>query len=51
MSTPSASTESSVFIRPMKDADLGEARRVFRLAFGTFLGVPDPETFWGRLDS
>ena len=46
MSTPSASTESSVLIRPMKEADLGEARRIFRLAFGTFLGVPDPEAFW-----
>ena len=46
MSTPSASTESSVFIRAMKEADLGEARRIFRLAFGTFLGVPDPEAFW-----
>ena len=30
----------------MKEADLGEARRIFRLAFGTFLGVPDPEAFW-----
>ena len=47
MSTPSATTESSVFIRPMKEADLGEARRIFRLAFGTFLGVQDhPEAFW-----
>ncbi len=45
MSTP-ASTESNVLIRPMKEADLGEARRIFRLAFGTFLGVPDPEAFW-----
>jgi hypothetical protein len=46
MSTPSASTESSVLIRAMKEADLGEARSIFRLAFGTFLGVPDPEAFW-----
>jgi GNAT superfamily N-acetyltransferase len=26
--------------------DLVEARRIFRVAFGTFLGAPDPENFW-----
>src|ERR1700739_1520541 len=46
MSTPSASAQSSVSIRPMKEADLEEARRIFRVAFGTFLGVPDPDAFW-----
>jgi hypothetical protein len=30
----------------MQEADLGEARRIFRLAFGTFLGVPDSKAFW-----
>jgi len=29
----------------MQEADLVEARRIFRMAFGTFLGVPDPESF------
>ncbi len=43
MSTPSA---IKVLIRPMEESDLDEARRIFRLAFGTFLGVPDPEAFW-----
>jgi len=33
-------------IRPLYESDLPEADRVFRLAFGTFLGVPDPLTFW-----
>ena len=46
MSTPSPTTElSNVSIRPMQEADLVEARRIFRMAFGTFLGAPDPETF------
>jgi GNAT superfamily N-acetyltransferase len=35
-----------VTIRPLYERDLPEADRVFRLAFGTFLGVPDPLTFW-----
>jgi GNAT superfamily N-acetyltransferase len=29
----------------MQEADLGEARRIFRVAFGTSIGVPDPESF------
>lgn len=32
-------------IRPVKEADLADARRIFRLAFGTFMRVPDPESF------
>jgi GNAT superfamily N-acetyltransferase len=37
-----------VLVRPMSAGDLPEATRIFRLAFGTFLGVPDLSTF--RLD-
>jgi N-acetylglutamate synthase-like GNAT family acetyltransferase len=29
----------------MRKTDLGEARRIFRVAFGTFIGVPDPDSF------
>jgi len=29
----------------MQEADLPAARRIFRLAFGTFVGHPDPENF------
>ena len=36
---------TSVSIRPMQEADLVEARRIFRVAFGTFIGVPVPEAF------
>lgn len=36
----------NVLTRPMREPDLEEARRIFRVAFGTFLGVPNPEAFW-----
>ena len=32
-------------VRPLLERDLPEAQRIIRLAFGTFLGVPDPEKF------
>ena len=32
-------------IRPMRESDLSAARRILRLAFGTFAGVADPEDF------
>ena len=34
----------------MKEADLGAADRVMRVAFGTFLGLPDPSQFMGDAD-
>ncbi|HTV88368.1 MAG TPA: GNAT family N-acetyltransferase [Stellaceae bacterium] len=37
-------------IRPLATRDLAEVQRVIRVAFGTFLGVPDPEKFLGDLD-
>ncbi len=44
MSTPSPDAQSlSISIRPMQEADLADARRICRIAFGTFLGLPDPE--------
>ena len=30
--------------------DLPDAARIVRLAFGTFLGAPDPDTFWADRD-
>src|SRR5689334_21146679 len=38
---------SPVVIRPLTEADLVDADRVFRVAFGTFLGAPDPRQFFG----
>lgn len=37
-------------IGPLREEDLGEANRVMRLAFGTFLGLPDPLQFMGDRD-
>jgi GNAT superfamily N-acetyltransferase len=39
-----------VLIRPLRESDLPAAERVCRLAFGTFLGAPEPETFWADRD-
>jgi GNAT superfamily N-acetyltransferase len=38
----------AVRVRPMTKEDLPEAERIFRLAFGTFLGLPDPMQFAGE---
>ena len=35
-----------VSIRPLREHELSEADRIFRLAFGTFIGLPDPMTFF-----
>jgi GNAT superfamily N-acetyltransferase len=32
-------------VRPLRETDLAEADSIFRLAFGTFLGLPDPNQF------
>lgn len=37
-------------IRPLSERDLDAADRIFRLAFGTFLGLPDPLQFAGDTD-
>ena len=37
-------------IAPLAEFELPEARRIVRTAFGTFLGVPDPEAFWADRD-
>jgi hypothetical protein len=39
-----------VRVRPLEEADLDEADRIMRLAFGTFLGLPDPGGFMGDAD-
>lgn len=43
-----ATTE--VIIRPLTEDDLTEADRIMRLAFGTFLGMPDPMRFFEGAD-
>jgi hypothetical protein len=39
-----------VTIGPLLERQLPEADRIFRLAFGTFLGLPDPSRFAGDSD-
>jgi predicted N-acetyltransferase YhbS len=46
MSTPAQIDKSGIVVRPMQESDHAEARAIFRLAFGTFIGVPNPEAFW-----
>jgi hypothetical protein len=41
---------AAVRVRPLVAGDLDEADRIFRVAFGTFLGVPEPERFFGDVD-
>ena len=40
----------SVEIAPLGPADLDEAHRIFNVAFGTFLGAPDPTKTFGDRD-
>ncbi|MFB6643287.1 GNAT family N-acetyltransferase [Streptomyces chartreusis] len=44
------SVAASVSVRPLAEPDLDRADEIFRVAFGTFLGVPEPETFFGTAD-
>jgi GNAT superfamily N-acetyltransferase len=39
--------ETDVMVRPPTETDLPDADRIFRLAFGTFLGLPDPARTFG----
>jgi GNAT superfamily N-acetyltransferase len=41
---------AGVLVRPLAEQDLEEADRIFRVAFGTFLGAPEPEKFSGDAD-
>jgi len=43
-------TAIEIAIRPFRENDLTDADSVFRLAFGTFIGLPDPMTFGGDAD-
>ncbi len=33
---------TQIKIRLLKEQELPEANKIFRLAFGTFIGLPDP---------
>jgi len=40
----------TIHVRPLRENDLPEADRIFRLAFGTFMGLPDPMAFAAGAD-
>jgi GNAT superfamily N-acetyltransferase len=44
------SKNDAVRISALRESELGEAVRIVRLAFGTFLGLPDPMQFMGDRD-
>jgi len=46
-SEASAEGPLDVVIRPLREDELDQADRIMRLAFGTFLGLPDPLAFMG----
>ena len=40
-------TKSKIIVRPLQETDLSTADTIMRLAFGTFIGLPDPMAFMG----
>ena len=40
-------TSDQVKIRPLMESELEDADRIMRIAFGTFIGLPDPAEFMG----
>src|SRR6185437_11049965 len=40
-------TNLDITVRPLREADLPAADSIMRLAFGTFIGLPDPMAFMG----
>ena len=44
---PAPQTRVETIIRPLAKSDLDAADRIVRVAFGTFLGLPDPAAFMG----
>ncbi len=51
-SSPSSSTQKrpEATVRLLREEDLAAANRIMRLAFGTFLGLPEPLKFMGDAD-
>ena len=40
-------TKSDIIIHPLRETELSTADSIMRLAFGTFIGLPDPMAFMG----
>lgn len=50
MTIPPSSAHAPPSIAPLTEAQLPDATRIFRTAFGTWLGAPDPENFFADRD-
>src|SRR5438045_1506547 len=46
----SGKAKLDISVRPLQEGDLPVADRLMQLAFGTFLGLPEPTTFMGDTD-
>ena len=44
---PAGTTKLDISVRPLQENDLSAADHIMRLAFGTFLGLPEPSAFMG----
>lgn len=44
---PAAAAKLDITVRPLRENDLATADHIMRLAFGTFLGLPEPTSFMG----
>jgi len=40
-------TKSNITVRPLQESELATADSIMRLAFGTFIGLPEPMSFMG----
>jgi len=49
-SQPQEVKTPNIVVRQLSESDLSAADQVFRLAFGTFLGLPDPATTWADVN-
>ena len=49
-SQPEGSTKFDISVRSLQENDLSAADHIMRLAFGTFLGLPEPAAFMGDAD-
>ena len=45
--SPSSDYRAAITVQPLREGDLDTADRIMRIAFGTFLGLPDPLQFLG----
>src|SRR5215469_941343 len=46
-SVATAQPNPEILVRALRESDLADADRIVRVAFGTFLGMPDPNEFMG----